>query len=156
MKYKNIVVIFITLLLFYATVVYSQDTLCYRQSNSLLFSNYYYFYKSNQQPLEGIFEKFMNYDDCQRWYGRGKFTEYKNKIILDSFKIVRTIHHFMLDSNFNDSSWKDSLIYDTTIVQPLIFHKKGDNLYLKGGRKKNKTKFDKVLKPIPNLPIILY
>lgn len=132
-KYRGSVVLTFIFLFSYTTNVFGQDTLRYCQSNSPWVSNCYCFYK-----IEGIFEKFANSDDGQRWYGKGKFTEYKNKIILDSFKIVRTIYHISEDSLLKYP------LNDTTNMQSFTLYKKRDELYQKGGKNKRKTIFKKI------------
>ena len=140
MKYKQMIVLLFVFLLFFETILFGQDTLRYCQSNSPWLSNCYHFYKSDKQSTTGIFEKFMTSDDGQCWYGKGEYTEYKNKIILDSFKIFRTVYHVK-----GDSFLKDPLISDTTNTPTLIFHKKGNNLYNKGTKKKRV-----IFKPVSN------
>ncbi len=139
MKNKQKVALVFIFLSFCAINVFGQDTLRYCQSHSPWVSNCYHFYKLDKQSTVGIFEKFMYSDDGQRWYGKGKFTEYKNKIVLDSFKIVRTIYHIR-----GDSLLKDFLTGDTTNMHPLTFQKKGNNLYQKRANKIRKTVFMRI------------
>ena len=133
MKYKQIVVLVFIFSMFLCKQCFGQDTLHYCLTNSPWVSSCYSFYKVDRQSIRGTFEKSMYSDDGQRWYGSGTFTEYQNKIILDSFKIVRTIYHIS-----GDSLLKDPLISDTTNVPIQSLYKKGYNLYQKGMKKKRK------------------
>lgn len=75
-----------------------QDTLIYCQKNSPWVSNCYKFYKVSKKSNNGTFEKFMESDDGQKWYGIGKFRENKSKITTYSFKLIRTLDNTVKDS----------------------------------------------------------
>ena len=139
MKYKRMrVYIFI----FLQTIIAAgQDTVRYCQSNSPWISNCWSFYKLDNQSTGGTFEHFMNSDDGQHWYGKGKFTESKNKIIVDSYKSIRSIYY----QYANDSLVRRPVITDSSIVPMRTFHKRGGYLYKKSGGKK-KVIYKKVVK----------
>lgn len=103
-----------------------QDTLIYCQKNSPWISSCYKFYKVNKKSGNGTFEKFMESDDGQKWYGIGKFSETKTKMIIYSFNLIRTL----------DNSVKDSVtIKGTSFVKHL------DSLIQSKSNKSNKTVF---------------
>ncbi len=89
------------------------DTVIYCQTNSPWISSCLYFHKAERQFNGGIFEKVMESDDGQSWYGKGSYKEVNNKVILNSFNLIRSI----------DNSVKDSMI-----IPKLTFIKKGDSL----------------------------
>ena len=81
----------------------------------------------------------MDFDDGQHLYGKGMFIESKRKIILESFKIVRTLFNYS-----NGQMIKDNSISDTASIESLTFYKKGNYLILyekkkNWWKKRNKT-----------------
>ncbi|MES2286099.1 MAG: hypothetical protein V4547_10455 [Bacteroidota bacterium] len=55
---------------------YSQDSIVFTQSNSIMFSNKYVFFKN------GSFKHYYQTDDGQFWYGAGKYADKGNKRVL--------------------------------------------------------------------------
>ncbi len=82
----------------------------------------------------------MDSDDGQHWYGIGKFTEFKNKIILYSFQLIHTVNYINSDSVSNEK-----IIRDTTIIQTATFFKDGNTLF-----QPSKTKNGKIIFAIRN------
>ena len=117
-----------------------KDTLIYCQTLSPWVANCYYFYKFNKTSNSGLFEKLMDSDDGQHWYGIGKFTEFKNKIILYSFQLIHTVNYINSDSVSNEK-----IIRDTTIIQTATFFKDGNTLF-----QPSKTKNGKIIFAIRN------
>jgi len=91
-----------------------KDTSVYCQTNSPWVANCYSFYKVDKLSSSGIFENTVESDDGQHWRGKGRFTEYENKISIDSFRLIRTLK-------------KNS---DTTVIPSFNFIKEGDKLTL--------------------------
>jgi hypothetical protein len=89
------------------------DTVIYCQTNSPWISSCLYFHKVEKPFNGGIFEKVMESDDGQSWYGKGIYKEVNNKVILYSFNLIRSINN----------SVKDSMI-----IPKLTFIKKSDSL----------------------------
>ena len=81
-----------------AVSIFSRDTIAYCQAKSPWISNCLYFYKTDNQSKGGTFEKIMESDDGQRWYGKGKYKEAQNKVILHSFKLIRSLYNSIKDS----------------------------------------------------------
>jgi len=90
-----------------------KDTACYCQTHSPWISNCFCFYRENASTVKGIFEKKMESDDGQNWYGRGTFVEKPGKITLSSFNLIHSIN---------------GKITDSTIVGSLTLVKKSDRL----------------------------
>ena len=65
----------------------------------------------------------MDSDDGQRWYGKGNFIETKSRIILDQFRLFRTMYSYS-----GGQFIKDDSINDSSIVKRQIFYKKGNAL----------------------------
>jgi hypothetical protein len=86
-------------------------------------ANRYYFYKENKQSDSGTFEKKMESDDGQNWYGKGTFIEFKVKLMLKSFELIRTMNYNNIDNGQNKK-----LVTDTTVIPTLIFLKSGADL----------------------------
>ncbi len=108
-----------------------QDTLRYCRENSSWAYSCFYFYKPDKQSVQGTFEKQMTSDDGQHWYGNGVYTEYKNKIVLDPFKLTRTTY-----SRTTDSIAPAPIASDTAYVPTLTLFKNGPDLYQKLIRRK--------------------
>jgi hypothetical protein len=53
----------------------AQDTLTYYQSDAVLFSNQYTFYRQHRQDRFGDYEQSITTDDMQSWQAKGKFKE---------------------------------------------------------------------------------
>ena len=121
MKYP--LTIFFFILLFASGNCCGQDTSKYCQSKSIYVSNCYVFYKPDKTQNKGFFEKFMDADDGQRWYGKGNFIETKSRIILDQFRLFRTMYSYS-----GGQFIKDDSINDSSIVKRQIFYKKGNAL----------------------------
>ena len=144
MKYKRMRVYIFIFIFLQTIIVAGQDTVRYCRSNSPWISNCYSFYKLNNQSSGGTFEQFMNSDDGQHWYGKGKFTEYKNKIIVDSYKSIRSIYVLYSSDSLLTLS-RRPIITDSSIVRTHTFHKRRGYLYTKRGSKR-KIIYKKVVK----------
>lgn len=72
-KTKGFCAIILTLII---QNLYSQDSIIFTQSKSRMFSNQYVFFK------DGTFKHYYQTDDGQFWYGKGTFTDKRNKRIL--------------------------------------------------------------------------
>ena len=103
-----------------------QDTLTYCQKNSPWVSSCYKFYKVSKKSDKGTFEKFMESDDGQKWYGTGKFGESKSKITIYSFKLIRTL---------------DNVVKDSVTIKTYNFVKHLDGLIQLQSKKYKKTVF---------------
>ena len=68
----------------------------------------------------------MTSDDGQHWYGNGQYTEYKNKIVLEPFKLTRTTY-----TPGTDSFSASPIASDTAYVPALTLYKNGADLYQK-------------------------
>ncbi len=119
-------ILFLSILICYAKFFYGQDTLTYCQKNSPWITNCYSFYKVSKDTNCGTFNKYMESDDGQKWYGIGNFIERKNKIIIYSFKLIRTL---------------DNIVMDSTIIQSLSFIKQKGCLFQDEKHKSNKLIF---------------
>jgi hypothetical protein len=112
----------------------AQDTVVYCQTcpgGICWCSNCYTFCKESKESNHGTFAKSMSCDDGQHWYGTGSFTEFKNKILLDSFSLVRTIYRIGLDTLMQDYN-----VHDTTIIPGLTYYKAGETLIFRDGKQK--------------------
>jgi len=114
------------LICFCLDICYGQDTLVYCQKNSPWISNCYYFYKSSKKMRNGIFQKSMESDDGQNWYGIGKFRETKRRIVIFSFSLIRTY---------------DKSVKDSTTIQTFKFIKKNKSLIQSGNKKSEEVIF---------------
>ena len=74
----------------------------------------------------GIFQKSMESDDGQNWYGIGKFRETKRRIVIFSFSLIRTY---------------DKSVKDSTTVQTFKFIKKNKSLIQSGNKKSEEVIF---------------
>lgn len=101
------------------------DTINYCQIHSPWVSTCLVFYKKNKIANNGLFEKTMESDDGQHWYGKGRFIEKSNKIILSGFSLIRTLNN----------------IQDTSQIESLIFIKSRDSLILNDDKTNIQTIF---------------
>jgi len=69
-------ILYSTILILIIQNTYSQDSITYTQSNSIMFSNKYVFFKN------GTFKHYYQTDDGQYWYGIGTFIDKGCKRIL--------------------------------------------------------------------------
>jgi len=99
---------------------FGQDTLCYCNA-SYYVSDCLYFQKIDPTTNKGRFEKIMDFDDGQHLYGSGTFLKLKGKLILDSFKLVRTLYRFVDGKKIIDNSVKDT----STIISMIFYEKNG-------------------------------
>jgi hypothetical protein len=67
-----------------------KDTFIYCQLNSPWISNCLYFYGFDSISNVGFFEKRMEADDGQYWFGKGKFKKGKKRILVYSYSLIRT------------------------------------------------------------------
>ena len=74
----------------------------------------------------GIFQKSMESDDGQNWYGIGKFRETKRRIVIFSFSLIRTY---------------DKSVKDSKTVQTFKFIKKNKSLIQSGNKKSEEVIF---------------
>jgi hypothetical protein len=130
---KKILRFILIIVAFHAGNCLGQDTLCYHQTASPLVSNHYIFYKENKHLPSGTFDKIMHSDDGQQWAGHGLFTERHRKLILQPFKLVRTMYFIKGDSLFLNPE-----IHDTISIPKIIFVKRGENLLQYSRSKKGK------------------
>ena len=133
------------LILLFTSNCFAQDTLIYYQPSSLPWvSNSYYFHKKNSESSKGTFEKKVSSDDGQRWYGCGTYTDYKHKIVTDTFSLKSMHYHitsrYVSASELTDTKI-DTILTEIIPVNSLIFLKKGDKLILKSRRRKDQIVF---------------
>lgn len=101
------------------------DTVRFCQIQSPWVSTCFDFYKKNNESTNGFFEKTMESDDGQLWYGKGTFKEDKSKIVLSEFLLFRTLNN----------------IKDTSKIEPMTFVKNKDSLILNDVQTDNKIIF---------------
>jgi hypothetical protein len=78
---------------------FSKDSLTYCQSKSPWVANCYTFYFSTSQNQSGYFEKKVESDDGQFWWGKGRFHSSNDTVFLSSYILIRC-----LDGKEQDSS----------------------------------------------------
>ena len=96
------------------------DTTHYCQIHSPWVTTCFFFYKKSKETKNGLFEKEMESDDGQHWYGKGEFVEKNNKVMLSKFMLIRTLNNKQ----------------DTSQIEPLTFLKSGDTLILNDNNSK--------------------
>ena len=73
----------------------------------------------------------MDFDDGQHLYGKGNFLKLNGKLILDSFKIVRTLYQFVDGKKIIANS-----VNDTSTINSMTFYEKNGYLLLYDNKKK--------------------
>jgi len=112
--------ILVLVLFFCYELSFGQSKVTYCQSDAGPYAtNCYTLNKLNAKSSKGTFEQMMDFDDGQRLYGKGTFTEYRNTIILDKYTLIKKQYNLKGDS---------VLKCDTSVIQRRVFYKKGNAL----------------------------
>jgi len=136
MKYSKLTFLFC----FTSFLCFGQREAKYCQADASPYAdNCFIFKKLKPGSKTGTFEQIMEFDDGQKFYGKGKFVQSENKITFSRYMLVRKEYNFKGDS---------VLKCDTSIVPGGTFYKKGKYLIeydprQKGGKKRSKTLYVK-------------
>lgn len=103
---------------FCCTLGLAQQKVRYHQTNSPYADNIYILKKLNNHPFKGTFERIMDFDDGQKWHGRGTYIETGNKIIFNRYILIGKAY----------SAKGNNIKGDTSIIIRSTFYKKGNTL----------------------------